>query len=381
MRALAADQILTPQGQLHDKQVLMVDDDGTIVELLDESLVNTPIEHYKGILAPGLINAHCHLELSHMKEVIPSGGGLPGFLSHIIKSRKSTPVDEQTAAFQYDAVMWENGTQAVGDICNNEITWPVKAASKIRYHNFIETFGLDPEKAAGRFALAAQLHASANTSGMSASIVPHAPYSVSPPLYTAIQNAFDPASDIWSIHFLESQSEKDLIMNGTGPMKDMYASLGIMAHSFEGYGSSVAEMVLQHIPAAGKILFVHNTFLNRDDIATLKASRRFSDMYFCLCPKANLYIEGRLPDVPMMIQSGCKIVLGTDSLASNSGLSIVDEIATLLEYYPELNAAQLFQCATANAAALFGWNDLGSFEKGKKPGVVLVDGASSKRLV
>ncbi|MFN9597289.1 MAG: amidohydrolase family protein, partial [Bacteroidota bacterium] len=58
----------------------------------------------------------------------------------------------------------------------------------------------------------------------------------------------------------------------------------------------------------------------------------------------------------------------------------VDEITTLLEHYPELNAAQLFQCATANAAALFGWNDLGCFEKGKKPGVVLVDGASSKRL-
>mgnify|MGYP006166977881 FL=1 len=125
MRALAADQILTPQGQLYDKLVLVVDDDGTIVDLLDESLVNTPIEYHKGILIPGLINAHCHLELSHMKEVIASGGGLPVFLNHIIKSRKATPVDEQMAAFQYDAVMWENGTQAVGDICNNEITCPV----------------------------------------------------------------------------------------------------------------------------------------------------------------------------------------------------------------------------------------------------------------
>ncbi len=380
MRALSADQILTPRGLLQDGLVVVLDDNGTIVDLLDESLVKTPVERHKGILIPGLINAHCHLELSHMKELIPSGGGLPGFLSHIIKSRNAASVDEQAAASQYDGFMWENGTQAVGDICNNEITWPVKAASKIRYHNFIETFGLDPNKAASRFALAAQLHASAKAGGMSASIVPHAPYSVSPPLYAAIQNAFDPASDIWSIHFLESQSEKDLVKDGAGAMKEMYASLGIIENAFEGYGTSVAEMVLQHIPAAGKMLFVHNTFLYRDDITTLKASGRFSDMYFCLCPKANLYIEGRLPDVPMMIQEGCKIVLGTDSLASNNGLSLVDEITTLLGHYPELDAAQLFQCATANGAELFNWSDLGSFEKDKKPGVVLVDGASSKRL-
>ncbi|MGR6087943.1 MAG: amidohydrolase family protein [Arcticibacter sp.] len=380
MRFLSADLLLTPQGQLQDKLVLILDDDGTILDLQHDSAVAVSVERHKGILIPGLINAHCHLELSHMQGVIPTGGGLHEFLNQIIQSRKASPATEQDAAFRYDEVMWENGIQAVGDICNNEVTWPVKVVSKIRYHNFIETFGLDTAKAEGRFALAAQLNASAKASGMSGSVVPHATYSVSDPLYAAIQNAFDPATDIWSIHFLESQSEKELIQDGTGPMKEMYASLGIIPKEFEGHGTTVAEWVLQHIPQAGKILFVHNTYLQQDDIAVLKSSGRFNDMYFCLCPKANLYIEGRLPNVPMMIQAGCKIVLGTDSLASNNGLSLVDEITTLLEHYPALDAAQLFQCATANAAELFGWNDLGGFEKGKKPGVLLVDGVSSKRL-
>jgi cytosine/adenosine deaminase-related metal-dependent hydrolase len=380
MRFLSADLLLTPQGQLQDKLVLILDDDGTILDLQHDSAVAVSVERHKGILIPGLINAHCHLELSHMQGVIPTGGGLHEFLNQIIQTRKATPATEQDAAFRYDEVMWENGIQAVGDICNNEVTWPAKVASKIRYHNFIETFGLDTAKAEGRFAMAAQLHASSKASGMSASIVPHATYSVSDPLYAAIQNAFNPATDIWSIHFLESKSEKELIQDGTGPMKAMYASLGIIPKEFEGHGTTVAEWVLQHIPQAGKILFVHNTYLQLDDIAVLKASGRFNDMYFCLCPKANLYIEGRLPNVPMMIQAGCKIVLGTDSLASNNGLSLVDEIITLQQHYPELDAAQLYQCATAHGAELFGWNDLGGFEKGKKPGVVLVDGVSSKRL-
>jgi len=378
MRHLSADQILLPNGQFASGMTLILDDQGVVVDVIPGSEPTS--EHHHGRIIPGCINAHCHLELSHMKGMIPEGGGLSQFLKDIISNRKQAPVEEQAAATTWDTRMWEAGIQAVGDICNTQTTYPVKAVSRIRYHNLIEQFGLDPSKASIRYDQAVQLHAASKALGIPSSIVPHAPYSVSELLYDHIRNGFEPQTDIWSIHFLESASEQELIQSGTGPMKSMYVEMGIINETYQGEQLTATQKILKHIPTAGKILLVHNTYVTADDIKTLKDSGRFHDMWFCLCPSANLYIEGRLPNVPMMRDEGCQLVVGTDSLASNHQLSIAHEVHLLHQHFPEIPLAECWSWATLNGAKLYGWNDLGAFEKGRRPGVVLVNDGYATRL-
>ena len=125
---------------------------------------------------------------------------------------------------------------------------------------------------------------------------------------------------------------------------------------------------------ARNVLLVHNTFTSAEDLAYCGAARLNRQLFFCLCPNANLYIENRLPDLGLLRAQRCRIVLGTDSLASNDGLSILGEIKTLMHYFPEIPQEELLGWATLEGArALQMHGSLGSFEKGKKPGIILID--------
>ena len=103
--------------------------------------------------------------------------------------------------------------------------------------------------------------------------------------------------------------------------------------------------------------------------------------FFCLCPNANLYISNMLPDVNMLMQHSANMVLGTDSLASNDRLCILEEMKTLQHHFKELELSMLLQWATSNGSrALQMDNMLGSFGKGKKPGLVLIEGVEDLKL-
>jgi cytosine/adenosine deaminase-related metal-dependent hydrolase len=127
--------------------------------------------------------------------------------------------------------------------------------------------------------------------------------------------------------------------------------------------------------AARAVLLVHNTFTSRSDVefACQQAARLGQSFFYVLCPGANLYIEKRLPDITMLLETGVPIALGTDSLASNHQLSIAKEMGYLLNAYPQLGQEQLLSWATYNGARALGFEDkLGGFTKGKKPGVILL---------
>ena len=121
------------------------------------------------------------------------------------------------------------------------------------------------------------------------------------------------------------------------------------------------------------IILVHNTFTSEEDVLFLQEYHKKNpqQIYFCLCPNANLYIENILPPVHLFRKNNFKIVLGTDSLASNETLSILDEIKTLRKNFPEISLDEMLQWATLNGAKALGFeNELGSFDAGKKPGVL-----------
>jgi cytosine/adenosine deaminase-related metal-dependent hydrolase len=140
---------------------------------------------------------------------------------------------------------------------------------------------------------------------------------------------------------------------------------------FVASGKTSLQTVLPKFLSTQQLLLVHNVFTSREDITFTKTGS-YPDLYWCLCPNANLYITGQLPDINMLIEEGCSIVLGTDSLASNHQLSILAEMKSIRQHYPSIDLSTIFSWATLNGAkALKMDKDLGSFEKGRRPGVVL----------
>jgi aminodeoxyfutalosine deaminase len=383
MRKLNADFILLPDGNLHQNITLVLDHQGIVVAVQDE--VSDEAEHFSGILCPGFINAHCHLELSYMEGAISRHRKLTGFIEELLVLRSNhgnmTPASHSTSFELMEAAAsasYKNGTQAIGDICNTSDTFNLKAHSLIRYHSFIELFNLDPLMAGSTFAYGEKLYQLALSKELSASIVPHAPYSVPHELHTLIKAHSDEHRSLWCIHSQETESENEMFYSLTGQLVNFFQKRGFAGFLEKPHGMSSVEFISLYFPSNGNLMLVHNTFTSQGDIDFLKSTGNFNRVSFCLCPKANLYIENTLPNIPMLWKNDCMITIGTDSLASNDTLSVFEEIQAIHRYYPEIPIATLLNWATANGADYFGWHDLGRFKNGARPGVVFIEGANGR---
>jgi len=134
--------------------VIEVDDSGRILKIINpgkEIKETAGVEFYNGILVPGFVNTHCHIELAHLKGVIPEYSGLHHFISQISKIRIADKETISKAIKNADWEMQKNGIVAVGDISNTNYSIATKKNSKISYHTFVELFSLNPEKAKAIF--------------------------------------------------------------------------------------------------------------------------------------------------------------------------------------------------------------------------------------
>jgi cytosine/adenosine deaminase-related metal-dependent hydrolase len=355
-------------------KVLIISEDGSVKDILPKEEAGDNIAYHPGILSPGFINCHCHLELSHMKGAIPKKTGLTDFLSGVITRRNMAEEEISEKIAEEDSKMFEAGIVAVGDICNNTSTISQKIKSKIRYHNFIEVFGFLPSVAEQRFQQAADVY---NTfikeeaiTKNSCSIAPHAPYSVSNELWEKIINFS--GNHLMTIHNQESEDENNLFMNVQGGFREFYQKLNMDISFFQPTQKSSFQSYLQKFRSSQPLIAVHNVCASKADIQYAKNSGK--KILWCFCPNANLYISGRLPDIDMFMTENCNIVLGTDSLASNNQLSILAEMQTIHQYFPSVSMNDLFKWATINGAKALQMDSLlGSFETGKKPGVILIE--------
>jgi aminodeoxyfutalosine deaminase len=393
--------IFTGTEMLPGSQVLVLEADGTVADIVPETEAGGDIQTVNGLLSPGFVNAHCHLELSHLRGAIPPGTDLIPFLQAVPHLRQYPAEEIQAAMAQAAAEMHRNGIVAVGDICNTADSLSIKQQSPLRWHNFIETIGFTHDKAAERFAWSKAIYDQFESChpGQN-SLVPHAPYSVSEKLFGLLNEAS--ADKIVSIHSQESEAENQWYRSKTGPLEQLYQGMGIDTDFFEPSGKSSLQTILPWMDRARQVLLVHNVAITSDELRMVNELRVTSDEvriknqkapkavntparstihyplltinYFVLCPLANLYIQNTLPPVNLLRQHGCTIALGTDSLASNHQLSIWAEVQALQAAFPEIPLAELLQWATLNGAKALGMEaELGSFEKGKRPGVVYID--------
>ena len=385
MRKLAATYLFTGRGEPVRNSILICDDKGTVlgIEHRGEAFrEEAGIEYYSGMLVPGFVNAHCHLELSHLHKKIGEQTGLVTFLGEINRLRDFQQVDVQKAMQVADRRMWAGGIAAVGDVSNSGASLGIKQKSKLHYYTFIEAFGVHPSRAERAFNRAVQLQNEFEENNLPASIVPHSAYSVSDPLFRKIEKRAEQSNGIVSIHNQESPAEQQFVAHGTGPLADHFQhKLKLDIAHWTGTGNGSLHRILASLPKENKLLLVHNTYTNEADLVHLKANRNLDKTWLVLCPNSNLYIENALPPVSLFQESGLNICLGTDSLASNHQLSILDEMITLQQHFGELKLEELLTWACINGANALGMEaELGSFEAGKNPGVNLISGLDLKNL-
>ncbi len=375
MNYYSADKIHDGYKFLPANSVIEADNQGKIIALSTINEVpEEKIKHFKGILCPGLVNAHCHIELSHLKGLIPKHTGLTNFVKQIPSLRKTlSEAQKKQAALDAITAMKKNGIVAVGDIANNTDTLPLRENSDLHIHSFVECIGFNKNVAQNNFIFSENIlqqfqENDTSKSGkiLSQSIAPHAPYSISMELLQLINK--NQTTDVLSIHNQETEAENEYFIAKTGKLKELYNHLKIDDTHFNPTGKSSLQSILPYFDKKHSLILVHNTFTEKGDIEALKQSE--ISVHFCLCPNANLYIENQLPDVALLISSGINICLGTDSLASNDELNIVSEIKSLQSAFPQISLEMLLSMATINGAkALQMENLIGSFTAGKVPGI------------
>ncbi len=366
MRRISADYIFPIASPPVKNGIVTAGDDGSILQVSEQD--GGDCERFSGVICPGFVNTHCHLELSYLKGKISERKGLPGFISEFVSQRgRSTPGEIKKAITAAEDEMLRNGIVATGDISNTDHSFEQKEKENIRYHTFVEIFDLDRQKAEESFQAGKMLREKIKGP---ASIVPHAPYTVSKKLFTLIDKE---GQELISIHNQETGSEDEFFLSGTGVLADRMRKSGIKVEEKVTGENSLAS-TLRNFSSTSKILLVHNTYTSKKDMQLLTANRKLPTLFFATCPNANLYIEDKLPDYNSFIGANAKMTIGTDSCASNWSLSILDEMKTIQKHFPHISLETLFTWATRNGAECLGFQkELGTIEAGKRPGLVLVD--------
>lgn len=344
------------------------------------------VEFYSGIITAGFINMHSHLELSYLKGAIEEGCGFAAFAAKIGSIRsdeKYTSEVRNNAAANAIMELAREGVKAVADIVNGSTTFELKSEQNrgsksqkngtIEYQNFAEIFGLKTNN----LEQSKELIDGCNNN-LKISLTQHSTYSLNDKIFKEIAKQ-DPTQPL-SIHFLESKAEIELF-EGHGSLHEWYAKMGFNSDFLE-YGSP-AKRIIASIPKNRSVILVHNCFVTREDLDTIMGHFT-APVYWVLCPESNRYISGITPPLELLKTYKCangealNICIGTDSLASATSLSMLEQMRLLQAEGASL--AQTLDWATSNGAKALNLNHLGEIAVGKKPGLNILSGIDYERM-
>ncbi|MDR0667212.1 MAG: amidohydrolase family protein [Prevotellaceae bacterium] len=355
---------------LNDEQVI------TDIGALTDETEST--EFYNGVLTAGFVNAHCHLELSHLRHRLRPSGGLADFIGQMGGVPRQPPADDRALAAMRSAddEMQREGIIAVGDICNTAASFSVKRESPVYYHSFIEAVGLDESAAAATMQRLRRQCAEARRWRLPASLTPHAAYSLSDALLDAVMEAANRAG-VLSVHNQESDAENELLVAGRGALHALFVAAGFPLPPVTGERS--IHRIVSRIGPRTRALLVHNVALSEDDYD--RAVACLPRLTWALCPNSNWYIGQAVPPADLLYRKNAQVAVGTDSLASNSRLSILEELKSISRRFPHIPLQTLLQWATANGAAALGReHECGCLRPGSRPGVVWIENVNLRDL-
>lgn len=356
MRRIASHYALI-NGALERGVVVEVDDNGTITNISRHDSIDNiaSVEFYPGILIPGMVNAHSHLELAYLRGAIAEGTGFAGFAREIGRVRGNyTDQERLHAASVADSELWHEGVEAVLDIANDDLIMGIKERSKVEYHTLFEVFGLNTQSCDAHRAMASKYAHS--------DITIHSTYSLQDAIFRDIANK---GKESLSIHLLESDDEIALY-NKAGSLWEWYTRMGWEC-DFLHYGHP-SRRIAESTPSTRRTVLVHGCKATTEDV-TLLNNHFDTPPTWVLCPESNRYISGITPPVAMLREMGATIAIGTDSLASARHISMVENMRLL----GDIPLAELLTYATLNGAKALGIEkQKGSLEVGKRPGLVVL---------
>ena len=329
----------------------------------------------EGALVPGFVNAHCHVELSHLHKKFVKGSGMAGFIDQINALRDWAGREKkQVLVKEWMDKMWKDGVSAMADISNDDSSFEIKASHDMYTRTFLEVFGSEPEMCEGVMKDVTELQKIADEAGIDAAPTPHSCYTMSPQLLSESAAAGLERGYI-SYHSQESQEEEDLLLSGSGAMYENRVRNGMSTPPVTGESS--LKYFIQRLSQAHEapydehILLVHNVCLAQDDIDAAK--KVMNNVWWAICPLSNIFIHNALPPIPLMRENGLAIALGTDSLSSNDDLDMVAEMICLHKNFPDVPMNEILTWASLNGARFLSKDaELGSLEIGKKPGIVRI---------
>jgi cytosine/adenosine deaminase-related metal-dependent hydrolase len=326
----------------------------------------------EGALLPALVNAHTHLELAHLSGAVPGGSGLVAWVGELLSVARPGSEEARAAAATAAASAVAFGTGAIGDVGNTVTAVAGIAAAGLKGIFFHELVGSREARTGDALADAARErdeHAAKH--GWPADLAyvpaPHAPYSVGPALFERIFAAAARTGRATTVHVAEGQGELALLLDGEGPWVEILDGMGVP------HGSRTPGLrPVPYLASLGAFdgpqppLLVHMVLAGEEDRALAKRHQA----PVVLCPRSNLHVAGRLPDVPSMVVEGLDLALGTDSLASAPDLSLWGEMKALAGAFPQVPPITWLRAATATGARALGLGALGAITPGKRPGLI-----------
>ena len=333
------------------------DDDGKAAEDLGSVAV-----------LPGLVNAHTHLELSWMRGEVPPGQSMPAWASALIARRRSVSAEPVEPIADAIGEARQSGTCLVGDVTNTLATYEPLLDSVLSAALFRELIGFSPPDpdALVRAALD-RIAELMPVSWLRTSVVPHAPYSVSPGLLTAIAAAS--RGKPLSVHLGESRQELQLLRDGTGEWRSLLDAVGAWNDGWIPPDCGPVEYVDRLGMVDEHLIAVHGVHFTDGELARLASARAT----VVTCPRSNRWTGAGTPPVDRFYASDVRVAIGTDSLASVEDLNLFAEMAEVRRLAPSVPAARILESATLSGAEALGFaSELGSIEAGKRAQLIAV---------
>ena len=343
---------------------------GTKEELAGSSKARV-VDHGQRVLFPGLVNAHTHLEFSALKGKCEKSESFCQWLKKVawkrlLLSQKRVQSATEAAVGELEKA----GTALAADVANLTDTGGYMAEQDVSGIIFHEVIGLKENKAEEVFGRRiAQLASLKSSNQLVHSLSPHAPYSVSAELFHKVKVYCRERDLVTSVHLAESPEEIEFCLKGTGPLKRLLSLAGLWDKKWKVPGVSPVEYLAELGFLDEKTLAVHLTQATARDVKILAKG----NVPVCLCVRSNVFTGVGQPPVKLLLEAGVNLCLGTDSLASNMDLDLVNEMRAIKRYHPFLSETTILEMATINGARALGFAaSLGSLEPGKRAYVLAV---------
>lgn len=339
-------------------------------EALNEDQKSEVIDFGNAAILPGLVNAHVHLELTNLHGLIIADKSLISWIERLIRAKSGWKKPDYISAIENGIQQsLESGTTTVADITNSGYSIDVLRNSSIRKLVFAEIISFDSSKAASSIEMAMARFKDINQDALSGyGISPHAPYTVSFELYKECARI---ANLPLCTHIAETLEEIDFLTKGNGPFVDLLKKFRMLRDSWKPHGLRPVKYLEETGILRNSPLLIHCNYISDDEISLIQ--RVGSNVVFC--PRSHRYFGHHHKDHPFrkLLDKGINVAIGTDSLASNDSLSMLDEMKFIYNNVPDISPDTIVSMGTTNgASALFPGGKIGRIAAGYYADIAII---------